>query len=488
MPATPTNFKGPKCTLCSRVVRTNVGLVQHSLSTGHNADRCCQPCARIFGTKEGLDAHMKSSVHTKDSSSGPSNKSSKVDTPKEPPEISEQQKCTTCKQRFQTKSQLVQHSLDSGHGEDRCCRPCRRLFNTKEALEAHKQSSIRTRKANQDLQTSISQTSQQNHSLVCRGNNYRLIPQQDQDGILQKLLSHCHSKSTLQRHGYRLTEFGSDYDQPGSPGSVQATVNEAMQLPLPQSNRVRQICKAVVLDCEMVGVQGGASELVSLTAVDFLTGETIVNSLVKPQQPVVDWRTQIHGISPAELVMARAQGLTLDGWQAARAELFKLVDQNTILIGQSLQYDLDALHIRHAHVVDSAILASEAVFGSKGKPRYWGLGLKDLCSGLLGLKIREGAPLAASNVHEGLEDVLAAREVVLYCMEQSIEFKTWARGKRHSFWRAPPRKSRQGKTQTRSQRRGPRMNEENYDDDEYMSDEVLRWEDVIDWEMWPKSP
>lgn len=441
----------------------------------------------MFGTKEGLDAHMKSSVHTKEFSSGPSNKSPKVVTPKAQPSISKQQECTTCKQRFQTKTQLVQHSLDSGHGEGRCCRPCRRLFSTKEALEAHKQSSIRT-KANQDVRTSISQASQQNPSLVCRGNSYQRIPQQDQAGILQKLLSRCHSRGTLKRHGYIVPEANSDNERSRSSGLAQATENEMLTPPLRQNDRCRTIHKAVVLDCEMVGVQGGANELVSLTAVDFLTGEMIVNSLVKPQQPVVDWRTQIHGISPAGLVMARAQGLTLDGWQAARAELFRQIDQDTVLIGQSLQYDLDALHIRHSRVVDSAILASEAVFGSKGKPRYWGLGLKDLCSELLGLKIREGAPLSASNVHEGLEDVLAAREVVLYCLEQPKEFNTWAKGKRNSFWIAPSRKNRRGKAQTRSQRRGPRVNDQDYDDDEYMSDEVLRWEDVIDWEMWPKSP
>lgn len=245
----------------------------------------------------------------------------------------------------------------------------------------------------------------------------------------------------------------------------------------------------MVLDCEMVGVEGGASELVSLTAVDFLTGELVVNSLVEPRQPVVDWRTQIHGISPAGLAMARARGLTLDGWQTARAELFKHVDQDTVLIGHSLQYDLAALHIRHACVVDSAILASEAVFGKKGKPRYWGLGLKDICNDLLGLKIREGAPLSADKVHDGLEDVLAAREVVLCCLEQPAVFRTWARGKRNSFWRPQPRKVRRGKTQTRSQQSCPRTNDQEHDDedDDCISDEILKWEDVIDYEMWPKS-
>lgn len=495
MPAAPTKTKGPKCTLCSRVFRTKAALVQHSLSTGHNADRCCEPCARLFGTKDGLDAHMKSSVHTKcpvhtkSSSSGPPKKSSKVVAPTAPPVITKQPKCAVCNQLFQTKAQLVQHSLDSGHGEDRCCRPCHRLFGTKEALEAHRKTLICTRTARQDAQSSTSQVPQQNLPLICRGNSYRRIPQQDQFGILQKLLSRCHPRSALQRHGYSIPGAGSDQEQSGSPGRAQATGYET--LPLRQNDGSCRTRKAVVLDCEMVGVAGGASELVSLTAVDFLTGELLLNSLVHPRQPVIDWRTQIHGISPAGLSVARAQGLALDGWQAATAELFKHVDQDTVLIGQSLQYDLAALHIRHARVVDSAILASEAVFGTKGKPRYWNLGLKNLCSELLGLNIREGAPLGVSKVHDGLEDVLATREVVLYWLEQPTAVKTWAKGKRNGFWRAPgkSRKGRRGKTRARSQQEDPWAKYQRYDDSEYMSDEeVLRWEDVIDYEMWPKSP
>lgn len=337
------------------------------------------------------------------------------------------------------------------------------------------------------MQTSTPQASQQVHSLVCRGNTYRLILQGDQIGILQKLVSRCHPKSTLQRHGYSIPGAG---DEPASPAHAQRTEDDT--LPLRQNDRRNEARKAVVLDCEMVGVEGGASELVSLTAIDFLSGELIVNSLVRPRQPVVDWRTQIHGISPAGLSTACAQGLTLDGWQSARAELFKHVDQDTVLIGQSLQYDLAALHIQHTCVVDSAILASEAVFGKKGKPRYWGLGLKDICNDFLGLKIREKAPLSTNKLHDGLEDVLAAREVVLCCLEQPAAFETWTRAKRNSFWRPQPRKVRQGKTQTRSQHRYPGTNEQehhDYDYDyDYLSDEILRWEDVIDYEMWPKSP
>lgn len=246
----------------------------------------------------------------------------------------------------------------------------------------------------------------------------------------------------------------------------------------------------MVVDCEMVGVAGGASELVSLSALDLLTGEVVVDSLVVPARPVADWRTQIHGISPTTMAAARAGGMALDGWQAARAELFEHVDEDTVLIGHSLQNDLAVLHIRHDRVVDSAILASEAVFGSDGKRRSWGLGLKNVCSELLGLKIREEAPLGASKVHDGLEDVLATREVVLCCLEQPAVFGAWARGKGSACAAAQPRKARRGKTQARGQQKGPRANNQQRDDSGYMSDEIeiLRWEDVIDYEMWPKSP
>lgn len=485
MPAAPTKTRGPKCSLCSQNFRTNAKLVKHSLSTGHCADRCCEPCSRLFTTKEGLDAHSKSSIHTKSSSSGTSKKSSKIPTPRAPLVITKQQECTLCSKLFQTKAQLAQHSLDSGHGDDRCCRPCLRLFRTKEALEAHKRSFNCTITADKGTQTST-QVLQQDHRLVCRGNSYRRIPEQDQVAILQTLLSRCHSRTTLQRHGYSISGDGSDQEKPGFPGRVRDAKDEILLAPQ-QNERRRKTRKAVVLDCEMVGVRGGKSELVSLAAIDFLTGEIILDSLVVPQQPVLNWRTQIHGISPAGLSVARAQGLTLDGWQAAAAELFKHVDQDTVLIGQSLQNDLAALHIQHTCVVDSAILASEAVFGNKGKPQYWGLGLKNLSSELLGLKIREGAPLGASKIHDGLEDVLATREVVLCCLEQPTAFEAWARGKRIGFERAQWRKARRGKTQTRK-RKEPRTNDEHYDGDEYMSDEILRWDDVIDYEMWPKSP
>lgn len=198
---------------------------------------------------------------------------------------------------------------------------------------------------------------------------------------------------------------------------------------LPRQNHNAR--RAVAIDCEMVGVQGGKSEVISLSAVDFLTGEEILHSLVRPHQPVVQWRTNIHGISPAILSMERAQGSLLAGWPAARAELFKHVDENTILVGHSLHHDLCPLRIQHDKIVDSAILASDTVFGrQEGKPRYWGLSLQKLCEELVGLRIREAS---SRKTHDGLEDALATREVVLWCMRNETAFKAWADDKLEAF-------------------------------------------------------
>lgn len=264
---------------------------------------------------------------------------------------------------------------------------------------------------------------------------------------------------------------------------------------LPRQNHNAR--RAVAIDCEMVGVEGGKSEIISLSAVDFLTGEEILNLLVWPHQPVVQWRTNLHGISPAILSMARAQGSLLDGWPAARAELFKHVDENTILVGHSLHHDLHPLRIQHNKIVDSVILASDTVFGcGDGKQRYWGLGLQTLCEELVGLRIREDSSRRnGANTHDGLEDALATRELVLWCIRNEAAFKAWADDKLEAFELAQEqrRQARQRKRQAtnKSRPRRPQAPEADfiyhYEDND-MQEEVLRWEDVVPYDVWPKSP
>lgn len=297
--------------------------------------------------------------------------------------------------------------------------------------------------------------------------------------IYGMLVSSCHPQSCLNKQRYALRA-----DPPGESGAANASEwTESEYLPAPKSNMSFPKRKAVVLDCEMAGVEGGQSVVVLLCAIDFLTGEVLVNSLVKPRQPVVDWRSNISGVTPAIMSIARARGQALDGWQAARAELWRHINEDTILVGQSLNFDLQALRVVHSKIVDSAILTAEAVFG-QGKEirRMWGL--KALCEDLVGLRIRD-----SPGPHDGLEDALAARELVLWCLRHPAKLKTWAIKSRGSFWR-----SKAGRRVTKEPKRKvtPKAPWEDGggsdSDDDGSAGEVLQWDDVISDDMWPKSP
>lgn len=174
---------------------------------------------------------------------------------------------------------------------------------------------------------------------------------------------------------------------------------------------------AVAIDCEMAGIRGAHSTLIQLSVVDYLTGEILINSLVKPTDKVVDWRTRISGVTAQAMAEAVARGEALYGWKEARAELWKYIDADTILVGHSLQNDLDALRLIHTRIVDSGILAKNAV-GPSG--RQWGL--KGLCQELLRMDVQD----STRNGHDCTEDALAAREVVLWCCQTPLGLAEWA--------------------------------------------------------------
>jgi DNA polymerase III epsilon subunit-like protein len=178
---------------------------------------------------------------------------------------------------------------------------------------------------------------------------------------------------------------------------------------------------AVTLDCEMAGIASGASEAILLCVTDYVTGALILNRFVCPREKITQMRSSIHGISKSTLDDAISQGQALPGWEGARSELWKYIDDNTILVGHALEHDLDALRIIHPHVVDSGILSRNAV----GIRRIrWGL--QTLCPELLNFEIRKNK----GGIHDCLEDVSATREVVLFCTQNKEAFQSWAEAKK----------------------------------------------------------
>lgn len=161
--------------------------------------------------------------------------------------------------------------------------------------------------------------------------------------------------------------------------------------------------KAVAIHCVRNHPKHCPVELLAIVAVDFLSGEILINSRVVPN---VGW----NGSSRSE---------SLHGWREARANLFEFIDQDTILVGHRIQITLEMLRLLHKQIVDSQILAASALYDYKPS-------LEKVCAEFVGIQIRQGATCP-------LENALAAREIVLHYIRKP---KVWAKETKTHYWRA----------------------------------------------------
>jgi hypothetical protein len=158
------------------------------------------------------------------------------------------------------------------------------------------------------------------------------------------------------------------------------------------------------------------------------------------------------------------------------------MDAETVVVGHSVGYDLRVLGVVHGRVVDLAVVSAEASGGFDGKRVGRVVGMERLARELLGMGIRGGGR------RDGLEEVLAMREVMIWCLGRPEGLREWAVGN----WTRKAAGSGRGR-QRRGQRRGRARREpveESWgdDDDDDDDNEMLRWEDVVDYDTWPKSP
>ena len=181
----------------------------------------------------------------------------------------------------------------------------------------------------------------------------------------------------------------------------------------------------------MVETTVSISALAFLTALDFLTGEVLINSYVAPTAPVTNWLTPVGGITPEAMDAAITDGEAFLSNDAARRALDKFLNKDTVVIGHALQHDLRALNLLHGRIIDTSVVTAEAVFSNLSSkttlPRIWGL--KTLAKGLLGIDIQ---PELA---HNPLEDALATREVLIWCLRGPECLKAWAEKARSSYER-----------------------------------------------------
>eukprot|EP00873_Tetraselmis_striata_P033573 jgi/Tetstr1/453837/TSEL_004000.t1 len=158
--------------------------------------------------------------------------------------------------------------------------------------------------------------------------------------------------------------------------------------------------RLIAIDCEMCATDKEDKALVKVTAVDS-KGKMLLDQLVQPAGTVVDWKTDITGITADQL---KAVSYTR---KDAQRDLLQLLGSpaSTIVVGHSLHNDLRALRLDWEPVLDTALL-----FGYRNLPRA-SIGLAQLVSVLLGEAIR-----ADDSTHDSAEDAKATMAIVQHTL------------------------------------------------------------------------
>ncbi|KAL9621803.1 MAG: hypothetical protein Q9160_003776 [Pyrenula sp. 1 TL-2023] len=161
------------------------------------------------------------------------------------------------------------------------------------------------------------------------------------------------------------------------------------------------------LDCEMVLTDDGASSLARVSLIDW-SGNRVLDELVKPSRPIVNYFTQFSGMTKAKLDPITT---TLKDIQA---KLLTLLNPTTILLGHSLESDLTALKLTHPLCIDTSLIYPHP----RGPPLR--SSLKFLSQKYLSREIQKGG----LSGHDSVEDALAVLDLVKLKCEKGPRWGT----------------------------------------------------------------
>ncbi|XP_050823370.1 apoptosis-enhancing nuclease [Gopherus flavomarginatus] len=190
--------------------------------------------------------------------------------------------------------------------------------------------------------------------------------------------------------------------------SLSLSQDSESRLPLPASSNSGRVSlshslkkprKCVAIDCEMVGTGPGGkqSELARCTVVNY-NGDVIYDKYIRPELPIVDYRTRWSGITKQHMQKATP-------FSAAQREILKIL-KDKIVVGHAIHNDFRALKYFHPRSRTRDTSRIPLLNRKAGLPVKVSASLKSLARQLLHKKIQVG-----QKGHSSVEDARTSMEL-----------------------------------------------------------------------------
>ncbi|KAI1296368.1 hypothetical protein EDD11_007403 [Mortierella claussenii] len=173
----------------------------------------------------------------------------------------------------------------------------------------------------------------------------------------------------------------------------------------------------IAIDCEMCRTAVG-SELTRVTLINH-EGKTILDELVMPQNPILDYLTQYSGMTAAKL-----EGVTTT-LADVQKQLQQIINYNTILVGHSLENDMNVLKLAHPFIIDTSLIYHH----TRGPP--YRPGLKWLAQKWLNRHIQ----VNAERGHDSAEDALTCMDLIKLKLNKPAGFGEYVQDQESLFSR-----------------------------------------------------
>ena len=189
-----------------------------------------------------------------------------------------------------------------------------------------------------------------------------------------------------------------------------AVTTSSPTLPPPsqiQAGSITSGLNVYALDCEMVLTSDDVYSLARISVLDW-SGTTVLDSFVKPSLSIKNYFTQFSGITPALLSDVTT---TLSDIQS---QLLTLLTPSTVLLGHSLESDLNAMKLTHPFIVDTALIYPHP----RGPP------LRSSLKFLTQKYLRREIQVGGGKGHNSVEDALAVLDLVKLKCEKGPKWGT----------------------------------------------------------------